>query len=394
MLNGTVHPDYADVAASLIRQIPRQQHAGAAVCVYHRGAQVVDIWGGTRDDVGSPWQHDTVAPSFSTTKGIVATLAHILVDRGLAHYDDPIAKHWPEFGARGKQTITIRQALCHEAGLHRIGDMIGSPTEMLDWDHMKRCVADAAPAYEPGTANAYHALTFGWLLGGVIEAITGKRLAAVLHEELVDPLALDGAFIGLPHNELYRRAKLARGQIGQPARKPRWAEDLRDAGKFLLIKAGIDADEIRAALWPFEQSFDWNDEDTAMAPIPAANGHFTARSLARVYAMIAGGGMLNGTRLLSEDAVRTMGIVQNRRRDRVIPIDMRWRLGYHRVFSLGASAPEAFGHYGYGGSGAFADPRRDLAVALVANSGSGSPVGDLRMVRIARAAMLAVDRLR
>ena len=128
--------------------------------------------------------------------------------------------------------------------------------------------------------------------------------------------------------------------------------------------------------------------------IPAANGQFTARSLARVYAMLAGGGELDGVRVLSEERVREIARVRNRGRDRVLLIPMHWRMGYHRVFTLGASAPLAFGHYGYGGSGAFCDPSRELAVALTTNSGSGTPMGNSNVPRIARAAIRAVDRLR
>jgi CubicO group peptidase (beta-lactamase class C family) len=174
MLSGQVEPDYADVASSLIRLLPRDAHAGAAVCVYHRGRPVVDIWGGQVDAAGSLWREDTTAPSFSTGKGVLATLIHILVDQGLADYDDPIARYWAGFGSRGKDRITIRQALCHEAGLYRITDLIASPREMLDWEHMLARLADAEPAHEPGTGHGYHALTYGWLIGGLIEAISGR----------------------------------------------------------------------------------------------------------------------------------------------------------------------------------------------------------------------------
>jgi len=394
MLDGTVHPDYADVAAALIRQIPRDQHAGSAVCVYHQGRCVVDVWGGIRDAAGNPWQADTTAPSFSTTKGVISTLLHILVDQGNAAYDDPIAKYWPAFGARGKDRITIRQALCHEAGLYRIRGLVDRPAEMLDWSHMLERIADADPAHEPGEAHGYHALTYGWLIGGLIEGIAGKPLQRVLQEELVDPLGLDGAFIGMPHNELYRRAELTRGMTLPARDRADWQETLHEWLETGLGWAGIELQEFHAALNPFTEPFDWNAEATVQAIIPAANGQFTARSLARIYAMLAGGGELEGVRLLSDARVREIASVQSRARDRVLFIPMHWRMGYHRVFAIGRSAPLAFGHYGYGGSGAFCDPSRELAVALTLNSGAGTPMGNSNMPLIARAAITSVDRLR
>jgi CubicO group peptidase (beta-lactamase class C family) len=395
MLDGEVHPDYADVASALIRQIPRKHQGGAAVCVYHRNRKVVDIWGGSRDRDGTPWTADTTAPSFSTTKGVLSTLLHILVDRGRAAYDDPVAKHWPEFAQNGKADITIRQVLTHSAGLYRINELIGKPAEILDWQHMKQRIAEALPAHAPGEYHGYHALTYGWLLGGIIEAVAGKPLQRVLQEELVDPLGLDGAFIGMPHNELFRRAKLIDNDgISRPAySRDGWRESMSMWVEHWLSKVGIELSEFRAAMI-FSEPFDWNAEETVQAVIPAANGQFTARSLARMYAMIANGGELDGVRLLSEETTRELGAVQTRARDRVLFIPMHWRLGYHRAFVLGVSAPRAFGHYGYGGSGAFCDPSRYLAVALTVNSGVGTPTGDSRMPRIARAAIRAVDRLR
>ena len=394
MLDGTVHPDYADVASSLIRQIPRDQNAGSAVCVYHRGRCVVDVWGGIKDSEGRPWVEDTTAASFSTTKGVMSTLIHILVDQGKARYDDPIAAHWPEFGCRGKQDITIRHALCHEAGLYRITEMIRKPSEMLDWEHMKRLVADSEPAHDPGAAHGYHALTYGWLIGGIIEAISGKPLRTVLAEELVDPLKLDGMFIGMPHNELYRCAELTRGRSTPSAPKERWQQTLLGWLEAGFGQFGVELTEFDAAMNPFTEAFDWNAEATVQAVIPAANGQFTARSLARMYAMLAQGGELDGVRLLSEQRVQEIAKVQSRSRDRVLFIPMHWRMGYHRAFTLGVKAPNAFGHYGYGGSGAFCDPRRELAVALTLNSGAGTPMGNSNMPLIARAAIKAVDRLR
>jgi CubicO group peptidase (beta-lactamase class C family) len=312
----------------------------------------------------------------------------------MADYDDPVARHWPEFGCCGKQAITIRQALCHEAGLYRITDLISSPSEMLDWAHMKQLIAQAEPVHQPGDGHGYHALTYGWLIGGLIEEVAGKPLQRVLQESLVDPLGLDGMFFGVPHNELYRRAELTRGLSRPEPPRPAWRQTLHEWVDAGLEALGVELGEFQSALNPFTEPFDWNAASTAQAIIPAANGQFTARSLARMYAMLAGGGELDGVRLLSEDRVRELGRIFGRRRDRVLFIPMHWRMGYHRLFAIGVKAPQAFGHFGYGGSGAFCDPERRLAVALTLNSGAGTPMGNRNMPTIARAAIRAVDRLR
>lgn len=394
MLDGHVNPNYATVASALTSQIPRYQQAGSAVCVYHRGRCVVDLWGGIKDAKGQPWQQDTTAPSFSTTNGVLSTLVHILVDQGLAGYEDAIAKYWPEFGARGKERISIRQALSHQAGLYDISCLVKEPAEMLDWEHMLTLIADAQPAHEPGREQGYHALTFGWIIGGLIERLADKSLQAVLQEELVDPLGLDGMYIGMPHNEMYRRAELVNGVSKPSVEREGWQRAAQDMAESALATVGVRMDRFRSALLPFTEPFDWNDEATVQAKIPAANGQFTARSLAKMYAVLAEGGELEGVRLLSNTTVAKLSEIQSTGRDLVLNIPMHWRLGYHRAFSLGVAASNAFGHYGFGGSGAFCDPSRRLAVALTLNSGTGKPTGDSRMPRMTRAVLRAVDQLR
>ncbi|HSG90916.1 MAG TPA: serine hydrolase domain-containing protein [Pseudomonadales bacterium] len=397
VLDGYVHPDFADVAAELLDMIPRYEPGGAAVCVYHAGRPVVDVWGGTRDDAGSPWLEHTTAPSFSTTKGIMSTLLHILVDRGLATYEDPVADHWPAFACEGKETIRIRHVLCHEAGLYRMSEIASRPQEMLDWDHMVARVAAARPAHAPGEQHGYHALTYGWLVGGLVEAISGRDLQTLLHEELVEPLRLDGAFIGMPEAELHRRARLIHDDgVMHPRQSSTsgWRAGLRRGTEAVMRAMGMDMNEFRAALMPFAEPFDWNAEETVRAMIPAANGQFTARSLARVYAMYAEGGKLDGVRILSRRAVAGIGAVQNRTRDKVLFLPMHWRLGFHRVFTFRARAPDGFGHFGYGGSGAWCDPVRRVSCALTLNSGVGTPVGDLRIARLTRVVLNAADRVR
>ena len=400
MLEGQVHPDFAGVATALQRILPKKGPGGAAVCVYHRGEKVVDAWGGTKDPEGTPWQEDTLSISFSTTKGVASTLLHVCADRGLVDYDAPVADVWPEFGQAGKHSITVRQLMCHEAGLHSAEGLIEEPGDMLDWELVTQRLAESEPRYEPGTAHGYHALTYGWLVGEVARRVLGgKPFAELVESELARPLGLDGLYCGAPDSEHHRAAKLMSplmdGTADEKLRRfekiragaERWTRRMRRIGiKYDLMEA------MRALSPPGMALLDMNAPEYRAASVPAANGLFTARSLARLYACLARGGELDGVRLVSPETVSRMGEVQNRGAGRVIPLPMHWRLGYHRVFTTRGRVPQGFGHFGFGGSGGWADPERELAVALTVNSGVGTPFGDARIARIGGAAVRCADR--
>jgi CubicO group peptidase (beta-lactamase class C family) len=400
MLHGSIHPAFARVAAVFRRILPHKGPGGAAVCVYHKGEKVVDVWGGTRNDAGSPWQEDTLSLSFSTTKGVASTLLHIHADRGLIDYDAPVARYWPEFGEAGKQKVTVRQLMCHEAGLYALADMIDHGSEMLDWSLVASRLAAATPRHAPGTAHGYHALTYGWLVGELVRRVAGnKPFPELLESEIARPLGLEGLYCGVPSDQQHRCAQLmARGMDGPiEQRRANRAKSEQAAQRWSrrLARVGVryDPRESLAALMPpGMEELDFNSEALRAASMPAVNGMFTARSLARMYACLAQGGELDGVRLLSYDTIRKASEEQNRGTGRVIPISMRWRLGYHRVFAVRARVPGGFGHFGFGGSGGWADPQRQLAVALTVNSGVGTPFGDTRIARIGGAAARCVDR--
>ena len=174
MIQGFVRDDFRAVAKQLERQLQGPDAGGAAVCVYHRGERVVDIWAGAKSP-SVEWASDTLALSFSTTKGVMATMVHTLVDRGLLDYDDPVAKYWPEFGQSGKARITVRQILSHQAGLYSIRSLIDHADRMLDWEYMTSALASATPSPEAG-APGYHGITYGWLVGELIRRVTGASL--------------------------------------------------------------------------------------------------------------------------------------------------------------------------------------------------------------------------
>jgi len=383
MLQGNVHPDFSRVADLFLRQLPAPRPGGAALTVYHRGQIVVDIWAGTRDKQGTPWTPDTLALSYSTTKGIASTLLHIYADRGAIHYDTPVAQYWPAFGKNGKASITVRQLLSHEAGLYDIRELISDAHEMNDWAHMLTLIENAAPRHHPGSRNGYHGLTYGFLIGGLLEKVSGKRFAEILHEELTAPLQLDGCFVGLPENEFARAAKLIRPDpkpVSSVPKKPRKPSLQSQLVERALELSGFDNETSKMGLMPKGISrYDWNSHEVLAACNPSAGGMFNSRSLAKIYLMLANHGQLDGRRYVSPTTFAALSRVQNTQRGDVVPLAMRWRLGYHRVFTTGPRTPNAFGHFGFGGSGAWCDPSRGLAVGYVVNSGSGSPFGDLRL---------------
>lgn len=396
MLQGFVHPNFSEVADVLRKQLPKSGRGGAAVTVYHHGDCVVDIWGGSRNHNQDSWNRDTLALSFSTTKGVASTLLHILADKNLIDYNMPVVHYWPEFGHGGKSRITVREVLCHEAGLYGIRSMVEHADEMTDWDAMIHYIEQAKPVHIPGTANGYHGLTYGFLVGEIIHRVTDLNFSDALQQYIAKPLKLDGLYCGLPETEMDRRAELLIPQraANNQRRTGRWRKAMvKMAINGFLTATGSDIENTKQGLLPKGMgSFDFNSPNVLASCIPSANGMFTARSLAGLYAMIANEGELNGVRLLSPERVRRMGEVQSTRRDKVVHLPMKWRLGYHRVFTTGPRTPNAFGHFGYGGSGAWCDPSRGLAVAMTLNSGVGTPFGDSRIAYINSAALRAADR--
>ena len=389
---GRCDAQFREVADVFSRQITSTD-GGASVAVYHRGRLVVDLWGGVRTQDGDPWTRDTLAMCFSTTKGVAATCAHVLADRGELNYDERVATYWPEFAQSGKGDITVRQVLSHSAGLHRFGTIIDHGSQMFDWEHMADALARAKPAYQPGTSVGYHALTFGWLVGELVRRISGMPIECFLQKEIAEPLGLDGLYIGCPSEHRHRIAPL------RPMSVP--SNRLLGAAVgfgFNLVSRGLHA--VRSPVNPhrmFNAVGTRGMEDILVDPrlldaaIPALNGHFDAVSLAAMYAMLAGGGQLGGVRILSEETVRKAAEVQNNQRDRVVVVTMQWRLGYHRPPILQKQLHRAYGHFGFGGSGGWADPEHDLALAMVCNRGGGTPIGDLRILRLSQAAARAVQ---
>ena len=332
---------------------------------------------------------------WSTTKGVTATCAHVLADRGELDYDERVATYWPEFAQNGKGDITVRQVLSHSAGLHRFGTIIDHSSKILDWEHMADALARAKPAYEPGTSVGYHALTFGWLVGELVRRISGIPIEKFVQKEIAEPLGLDGLYIGCPPEQRHRMAPLAPMSLAFKGLSG-------PVGSFVFSQITRGLRVLRSPINPHRMinaALSRGMEDVIANPrlldaaVPAMNGYFDAASLGAMWAMLAGGGHIGGVRILSEETVRKACEIQNDQRDRVIMMTMQWRLGYHRLPIIGKQFPRGFGHFGFGGSGGFADPGHELALAMVCNRGQGTPIGDLRIPRLSQATARAVQSL-
>ena len=201
-MKGRISPRFARLGELLDRQLEEGGHLGVAVAVYRDGEPVVDAWGGLAQAGGRPWERDTRATVFSTTKGVTATCLHLLVERGQVELDAPVVRYWPGFARagrdRGKERTSVRQLLCHQAGIPQTPDAVTRFEQTADWEFMVGQMEELTPAFEPGTANAYHALNFGWLVGEVVRRISGRSLGRFFRDEVATPLGIDDVHVGLP----------------------------------------------------------------------------------------------------------------------------------------------------------------------------------------------------
>lgn len=355
---------------------------GGAFCAYVNGTKVVDLQGGWRR-VGEPWQADTRTTLMSATKGLAALCVQVLCDRGALDVEARVADYWPEFAAAGKADVRVRHLLNHTVGL------VGLPNaeNLLDWtgrgwddiEAIGRELASATPVWSPGTRIGYHAVTIGWLLGELVRRRAGETIGTYFRREIATPLDLD-AWIGTPIEEHGRTAELI----------PESADGLTAAQEALVawyreqqrVPGSLPA---QAALFMHGRSM--GDEMTGFLnlsrvrriEIPAANGTATARSLARMYALLANDGELDGVRLLSPATVERFAqptasgnnaVTAVNGNDKARAVPMTYALGYECNVDtpdgprLGPGAA-SYGHAGAGGQLGFCDPRTGIAIAYV-----------------------------
>jgi len=371
-IQGGVEPGFEAVAEAFARNFSDHGEVGAACAIYQGGRPVVDLWGGWADhDSGRPWERDTVALVFSAAKGPTATCINRLAEAGRLDVDAPVAAYWPEFGCNGKEQITPRQVLSHQAGLAAVdGDL--TLAQVLAWYPVVDAIAAQAPNWAPGTAHGYHARSFGWILGELVRRITGDTLGQYLAREIAAPLGLR-FWIGLPAGELHHCATLVPPEGGS------------DAVAALLGADSLTARVMSGPSGLFGYNEMWNSEEVLRAEMPSSNGVGDARSLARFYAALAG--EVDGVRLLGPGQLAKACEQQVCGPDKVIFRETCFGLGFalQPVLAPGAG-PRCFGHPGAGGAMAFADPDTGLGFAYIMNAMKFDLEGDPRSAALIRAA--------
>ena len=311
---------------------------GLQLAVYHHGQLVVDLTVGTKDDSGTPLRPDDLILVWSTSKGITATVMHILAERNQIAYDDAIADYWPAFAAHGKEAISIRHLMSHTAGIYALPSGY-SYEVMRDYNTICDIVANLTPAHQPGQSHIYHPLTYGWPLAKVAEAVTGISFGELVQREICAPLGISDLFIGLPPERLSDVARLSHDATPEQLAHP--DNPLPDP----TVMA--------------------NDTGIMETCLPAANMVASARAIAKVYAALIDDGV-NGVRLLTPrsvaNATRIQYWGQNVEEEREIGHSLGYALG--RANPLYGRHHTAFGHCGYGGATGFADPEHHLTFAL------------------------------
>ncbi len=367
-IHGTCPERFAAVRQAFEQNFATGQELGARFSLVEAGELVIDIWAGFADRQRTKaFDERTLTPIFSTTKAVAALLIARLVDQGRLDYAQPVADVWPEFAQAGKGAITVEQVMSHQEGLSGFPDEM-EPSLWFDWDAICAKLAAMAPLWPPGTASGYHPVTYGYLAGEIFRRVDGRTMGTALREDLAQPFGLD-VWIGLPDAEHDRAADLQR-----PNALPNFGE-VNEATR-------------AAFLTPWSSPAGRGQAEWRRMEIPSANGHATAPALARLMGALANDGWLDGEAILSPALIAEASRERILGQDLVLPFVMSWGAGFMRnaPVKVWGAGERTFGHSGWGGSCAFADPDTKLAGAYVMDKQSTDLIGDARAKRLIEAA--------
>lgn len=384
-VSGFVAPAFEPMRQAFVENFERRNELGAACCVYHRGQKVVDLWGGVKNEAtGAPWDEDTMVIVFSTTKGMAGLTMALARSRGLFDYDERISKYWPEFAQQGKDKITVRQLLAHQAGLFAF-DELGDRGIIADLDRLAAVLARQKPAYEPGSRQTYHGISLGYYESELLRRVDPRHrsIGQYFQDEIATPLGLD-FYIRLPEEiPNSRLATLRQARIGVGA--------MFTMPSSLVLAAMYPRSAIRRALMGSLFALDRERVYARNFEVPSGGGVGTARAIARAYSAFATGGQELGLRdetlrqLMAPALAPLKGF-----RDEALKVEVRFSLGFVKPAPNDPLwSPGSFGHPGAGGSFGFVDPQAQIGYGYVTN-GMGTYLVDPRDVALRTAMYRAV----
>lgn len=377
---GTVSAQFQPVRDVFAENFSSRDELGAACCVYHQGEKVADLWGGIRNAAtGEPWEADTMVLVFSATKGLAAMVMALAHSRGLIDYEERVCTYWPEFAQNGKDKITVRQLLSHQAGLFAIPE-VADRRLVRDLDKLAGVLARQKPAWPPGERQAYHAITLGYYEGELIRRTDPEHrtLGQIFQEDIASPLGLD-VYIRLP--EAIPDNRLA--VLESPSL---WSR-LTDMPLPLVLAAFNPHSILRRAMTGTDIALDPERIYARDLEVPSGGGVGTARGIARAYSVFANDGHERGLRAQTLDALKACAVPPTCGfYDECLKGEVQFSLGFMKpsaAFPFGS--PAAFGAPGAGGSLGFADPETGVGYAYVTNRMRMKITGDPREVALRNA---------
>ena len=359
-ISGICHDQFEELGAAFRSNFTERGEIGARVSVIKDGEIVVDLCGGyTTESKDQRWDEETLVCCMSVTKGVVALAAHVLAERGELDYDAAVSKYWPEFGQKGKSTLTVRQAMSHRVSLAIIDK--AEPGDILDWDLFAAKIAAQEPNWEPLTNETYHSVTFGYIVGEIVRRIDGRSIQQFIREELAEPLGAE-FILGCSNEDLAR--------VVLPITNPE-SEMMADGGMI---------NERTAAMFaPYPDSQDPTGPIKLLTTgFPSGGGVSNALGIARLFSPLATGGKYNGVTLFSPDTIHLMSEEQWHKKDYLFGNEFRVALGLlldcpHHYWGREGN----IGSAGAGGYSVFADPKNGTSFGYTPNRYTSGPgLGD------------------
>jgi len=382
-IHGHVSPGFEPVREAFARNFARRHELGGACCVYHRGMKVVDLWGGVRNkQTGEPWIEDTMVLIYSATKGLAAMTLALAHSRGWLDYDERVATYWPEFAQQGKDEITVRQLLAHQAGLFAIDEPVDRAM-LADPDRLAVVLARQKPAWAPGMRQAYHAISLGFYESELLRRLDPKHrtLGQFFQDEIATPLSLD-VYIRVP--EQFPNSRFA------TLAPPPFVEMVKGFPPRLALVALIHRSNIYRALNMnpgFAVVLDQDHVYSRNLEVPSGGAVGTARAIAHAYGVFATGGQELGMQRQTLDLLAAAAIPPAFGfHDECLKVDLQFSLGFmkpSRAWRFGGAS--SFGSPGSGGSLGFADPEAGVGYAYVTSQMGARLTGDPRDIALRQA---------